>query len=159
MEQRSNGGGGARRRRRRTSRALGALIALGAFATPGLSLGAEPAASADDLALRIGREKYLRHCAACHGPKAEGDGIAAHLFDSKPRNLTLLARENGGKFPTKLLISVVKGKAQIDAHGSREMPVWGDIAGRAAAESMVAEGAANAELLTIARYLESIQKR
>lgn len=143
----------------RVARILAAAVTLAALAAPLGASAAEPAASTEDLALRIGREKYLRHCAACHGPRGEGDGIAAHLFDSKPRDLTLLARENGGKFPTSLVIAVVKGKAQIDAHGTREMPVWGDIAGRRELDSMVAEGAANAELLTIARYLESIQKR
>ena len=33
-----------------------------------------------------GRTIYLEECAICHGPAADGEGMAAHMFQVKPRD-------------------------------------------------------------------------
>lgn len=133
-----------------------ALLALAAASTAQDTGGKQ---TREEFALQIGKQKYLKYCATCHGPGATGDGIAAHLFTKKPPDLTLLSKENGGKFPMNELLNIVKGNASIAAHGNREMPVWGEILGRPLDTSMNKQAEDNAEILVIGHYLESIQKK
>jgi mono/diheme cytochrome c family protein len=115
--------------------------------------------SREDFALQIGQQKYTKYCATCHGPNAAGDGVAARLFTKPPPNLTLLSEKNGGKFPMNQLLSIVRGDEPVAAHGNREMPVWGEILGRPLDTSMNGQAQANAEIMVIGKYLESIQKK
>ncbi|HEY8514909.1 MAG TPA: c-type cytochrome [Candidatus Binatia bacterium] len=135
----------------------GMLIGLSTIAA--LALGATVALAADeDPQIKLGKEMYMKYCATCHGPSATGeDGIASRLFTKRPTNLTTLAKENGGKFPMMEVINIVKGDQPIAAHGTREMPVWGTILGRPLEEGMYSQDAADAQLLNIGKYLESIQ--
>lgn len=106
----------------------------------------------------VGREQYMKLCATCHGPSGTGDGIAASTFKRHPTDLTTLAQRNGGKFPTATVIDIVKGDTPISAHGKREMPVWGEILGRPLDTSMYQQDAADLKILSIAAYLQTIQK-
>ena len=47
-----------------------------------------------------GADLYSNYCAACHGTDAKGTGPLANLLKSKPADLTLIAKRNGGQFPT-----------------------------------------------------------
>jgi hypothetical protein len=40
--------------------------------------------------------------------------------------LTVLARSNNGVFPADALYETIYGSKTIPAHGSREMPIWGE---------------------------------
>jgi mono/diheme cytochrome c family protein len=132
------------------------LVGMVAFGV--ILAGRSGLAEADqELALKVGKQRYMKYCATCHGPNATGDGVASSLFNKKPPNLTLLAKNNGGKFPTMEVVNIVKGNAPIAAHGTREMPVWGEILGRPLDTSMYGQDVADAEILTIANYLQSIQ--
>ena len=42
-------------------------------------------------------------------------------------DLTRLTEKNDGTFPAERLTQVIDGRAEVAAHGSREMPVWGDL--------------------------------
>lgn len=133
----------------------GAIIALCAVAT----LVAVPA-FAENEQLKVGKEEYMKYCATCHGPSGTGtDGVASHLFTKPPANLTLLAQKNGGKFPMLEVLNIVKGDEPIAAHGTREMPVWGQILGRPLSEGMYGKDQSSAEILNIGKYLESIQAK
>ena len=68
---------------------------------------------------------YARHCAACHGTEGRGDGPVAPALRRPPNDLTLLARENGGRFDTAHVATVIDGRSPVVEHGTREMPVWG----------------------------------
>ncbi len=48
-----------------------------------------------------GPDLYHAHCAACHGSDGKGNGPAAAALKTKPADLTVLAKNNGGKFPTE----------------------------------------------------------
>jgi hypothetical protein len=41
--------------------------------------------------------------------------------------LTALAKENGGKYPANKVTATLRGKANLAAHGNKEMPVWGTV--------------------------------
>lgn len=75
-----------------------------------------------------GPDLFRAHCAACHGLSAKGDGPAGAALKTKPANLTLLAKNNGGKFPVERVQKFISGDdSSVQSHGSREMPVWGPI--------------------------------
>jgi hypothetical protein len=42
-------------------------------------------------------------------------------------DLTALSKNNGGKYPALKVNSAIRGEAAVGAHGSKEMPVWGDL--------------------------------
>ncbi len=42
-----------------------------------------------------GRTDFAKYCAACHGPKGEGDGPAARALKPKPRNLVTEPLKSG----------------------------------------------------------------
>ena len=76
-----------------------------------------------------GQEMYKTWCASCHGTDGKGDGPAASALKKMPTDLTLLAKNNGGKFPAERVRAYVEGSGSktTDAHGSRDMPVWGNV--------------------------------
>ena len=76
-----------------------------------------------------GRNNFLKFCASCHGKSGRGDGpMVAHLVRA-PTDLTLLAESHGGVFPSLRVLNSIDGRGspRTDAHGPREMPVWGSV--------------------------------
>ena len=74
-----------------------------------------------------GKEMYINHCAACHGSDAKGDGPAAAALKTAPADLTALAKKNGGKFPSNHVYNSIVGDLNVPAHGTAEMPMWGNV--------------------------------
>jgi mono/diheme cytochrome c family protein len=73
-----------------------------------------------------GEVLYRRHCAVCHGVEGQGNGPAAAAMRKRPVDLTQLARRNSGIFPEARVRRIVDGR-DVESHGTREMPVWGDV--------------------------------
>jgi len=76
-------------------------------------------------AFDFGEFEYQTHCASCHGLTGNGDGPMAQYLVSKPSDLTVLAKNNGGVFPVQQVYEVIDGQKEVGAHGTRTMPVWG----------------------------------
>ena len=74
-----------------------------------------------------GPEMYTAYCAVCHGVDGNGSGPAARALKVPPPNLTTLARKNGGKYPADHVMNAIQGDLRLPAHGSKEMPAWGDL--------------------------------
>jgi len=74
-----------------------------------------------------GKEMYTHYCAACHGAEGKGNGPAADALKTPPTDLTALSKNNGGTYPALKVSSAIRGTAKVAAHGSQEMPVWGDL--------------------------------
>jgi len=74
-----------------------------------------------------GKDMYLQYCAPCHGKGGKGDGPAAAALKVAPTDLTLLASRNQGNFPDMRISRVIDGSDSLVAHGSRDMPIWGDV--------------------------------
>ena len=71
--------------------------------------------------------EFLNSCSSCHGSDGKGAGFLTRVFRGvDPGDLTQLAANNGGVFPTERVLSVIDGRGDIEAHGDRKMPVWGD---------------------------------
>ena len=77
------------------------------------------------VALTDGEELFQELCAACHGVSGKGDGPAATALVKPVSNLTVLAANNGGVFPMKQVEESITGKTRVVAHGTIDMPIWG----------------------------------
>ncbi|HTS10736.1 MAG TPA: c-type cytochrome [Candidatus Limnocylindrales bacterium] len=100
-----------------------------------------------------GPDLFRAYCGSCHGLDAKGHGPAATALKEKVPDLTVLAQNNGGRFPEKQVRSTIMGDDALPSHGSREMPVWGPIFHQV--EWDVDRGNVREENLV--KYLESIQ--
>ena len=74
-----------------------------------------------------GVDLYREFCAVCHGVDGKGSGPAADALKQKPTDLTQITRRNNSTFPEIHLQQVIKGDASVMAHGSTDMPTWGNI--------------------------------
>ncbi len=70
---------------------------------------------------------FETHCAACHGPRGEGDGPVAPTLRVPVPNLRTLNERYGGDFPADEVARYIDGRDLPQAHGERYMPVWGVI--------------------------------
>jgi hypothetical protein len=122
-------------------------------------------------AVDIGKREYVNSCAVCHGDSGRGDGsIVAYLkIKIAPGDLTKIQKSNNGVFPFGRVYEVIDGRKTIAAHGSRDMPVWGDRFKEKSAElaelalrfgiSIDAEAFARDRILALIRYLSSLQEK
>jgi mono/diheme cytochrome c family protein len=102
-----------------------------------------------------GRHLFATYCASCHGVGGRGNGPAAEELRRRPADLTQFAKHNGGVFNGATIHSIVDGRA-VKAHGSMEMPVWGDAFKW---REGLPEDAIKARIEALVRYLETIQER
>jgi mono/diheme cytochrome c family protein len=103
-----------------------------------------------------GQEMYTAYCAVCHGGDGKGGGPAAEALKGPPPDLTLIARNNGGKYPFDHIASAIQGDRYLPAHGTKEMPVWGDLFWR------MSQGHTSEVQLRVAnldKYIESLQAK
>ena len=75
----------------------------------------------------LGMREYINRCAVCHGAKGKGDGPLAEVLNRRVVDLTTLKKRNKGVLPYKRLYDVIDGRKLVKGHGTREMPVWGDV--------------------------------
>lgn len=76
-------------------------------------------------AIAQGRVLYQKYCASCHGLKGEGDGPMARVLTTPPANLRQLSERYGNPLPAEQIARFIDGRADVKAHGPRDMPVWG----------------------------------
>jgi len=108
--------------------------------------------------LNNGKQMYVNYCAPCHGVEGKGNGPAAAALKRQPANLAALSRNNGGKFPSTHIASVLEFGAANPSHGTAEMPAWGPMLGSVD----TATNDANVRALRISnlsRYLQSLQQK
>jgi mono/diheme cytochrome c family protein len=107
-----------------------------------------------------GEIEYQRTCMICHGAEGRGDGIMRRYLTVQPANLRILAKANGGKFPFWDVYHKIDGETEVPAHGTREMPVWGDrFRAEAGSDGKAAVTQAAGRILSLTFYLEHIQDR
>lgn len=79
-----------------------------------------------EAAAERGAQRFERHCALCHGQDGKGFGPFLRQLKTKPPNLRLLAKANGGCFPLERVYDVIDGRRMTPSHGTRDMPIWGE---------------------------------
>ena len=105
----------------------------------------------------IGSEYYERLCASCHGDNGRGRGPAAGALKVRPADLTRIAARRGGKFPSGEIARIIDGRFEVEAHGTREMPIWGQRFGERVPEPGVSDSIVRGRILVLVEYLRSIQ--
>lgn len=112
----------------------------------------------------VGKNEYLNSCAVCHGEEGKGNGPLAGIIETRVPDLTTLAQENDNVFPMARVYETIEGRADVQAHGSREMPVWGQRYGIEAAEDYYdfeydSESVIRARILAVAEYIYRLQAK
>lgn len=141
-------------------RELGTMVAALALAVaPVLVVPADgqgvgsPAARARGPA-EEGAELFRGYCAPCHGSKGVGDGPVASALKTRPTNLTRLAADNRGVFPAQRVAMVLEFGVMVAAHGTTDMPTWGNTFRVMGDERQVRQ-----RVTALTRHLETIQAK
>jgi mono/diheme cytochrome c family protein len=116
-------------------------------------------------AMEFGKGEYLRSCSSCHGSSGKGDGPVVKSLTKKPADLTKLAENNQGVFPVARVYDVIDGRVQVMIHGTREMPIWGDIYTRELSARMprdfmskeLADAMVRVRILMLIEYISTLQ--
>jgi len=105
-----------------------------------------------------GKQMYVNYCAPCHGVDGRGQGPVAAVLKKQPADLALLSKNNGGKFPSTHVMTVLQFGAADSSHGTAEMPVWGPVL--SGMDTTNAEPNVKAlRISNLSRYLQSLQAK
>jgi len=108
-------------------RKLTMLGLLGMFAVAAVAQTKIEKVVPKDVSPANGKAMFHEYCAACHGVDGKGNGPAAPALTKAPADLTQLAAHNNGKFPDVRVSRYIEGMDTVQAHGTRDMPIWGDV--------------------------------
>lgn len=135
-----------------------AVILTGMIALLGLSR--QGVAQEQEVAA-VGKPLYEDNCMACHGHTAKGDGpmVTFGLLMVAPPDLTQLSKQKSGEFPFWKTYRVIDGRENIKAHGTSDMPMWGDEFRLEAGSSLMRQTEVRGKILALVYYLQSIQEK
>ena len=133
----------------------------------GLAVAGKPACvQADEEAVEAGARDFAALCSPCHGADGRGHGPAGKGLKTPPADLTRIPSRHDGSFPADLIFETIAGLDMPGAHGTREMPVWGDVFVSEAVgdsvsleDALKASDAATERITNLVRYLETIQTK
>ena len=102
------------------------------------------------------KQMFTSYCAPCHGTDGKGHGPVAASLKNQPTDLTEIQKNNNGKFPDAHVAAILQFGAEVPAHGTATMPIWGPILG-----SMNRANVQDKQLRisNLTRYLESLQTK
>jgi hypothetical protein len=117
----------------------------------------------------IGKFEYLNSCASCHGTTGKGDGPVVKSLIKPPTDLTRLSETNSGVFPFARVYDVIDGRFELATHGTRDMPVWGEVYKRSWAQGQnaalpylaskeVIESIVRVRILALIDYIFALQE-
>lgn len=104
-----------------------------------------------------GRTSYESYCLSCHGDDGKGNGEVTGDLATLPADLTQLTALNNGAFPVEKIYLTIDGRRELEAHGTREMPVWGNIWSESGGEP-VNEEVVERRINELIEYLRTIQE-
>lgn len=114
-----------------------------------LAWACEPASRAE-----MGRVRYEEYCSSCH-PIAQS--ARSGTSEALGPDLTRLRERFDWPLPREKLAAFIDGRTEIEAHGPREMPVWGARLYEDYPQTPGTEAARGGTVAIILDYLETIQ--
>ena len=102
-----------------------------------------------------GAQMYRTYCAVCHGLDGKGSGPAASALKKPIPDLTQLSKKNRGEFPDFKVTNVIQGDAIVPAHGSKGMPMWGDVFENLKPD----EGVVKLRIHNLTEYIRALQQK
>jgi mono/diheme cytochrome c family protein len=136
--------------------ALGCATAERAPEPAGAPEAAAPLTESQRVA--AGRLEYENYCMACHGINGDGNGPVAPFMTPRPTDLRTIAARRRGVFPHAAMQAMIDGRDPLAAHGSREMPIWGDAFRTEAYIEQATETRVRGRVVLLVQYLDSIQQ-
>jgi mono/diheme cytochrome c family protein len=104
------------------------------------------------------RDMYRRYCASCHGVDAKGTGVVSSQLKMKIPDLTTIKKRNKGVFPLDDVMATIDGRRTVQGHGSREMPVWGEVFSGESDQKKYTELTTLLKAKIIAEYVGTLQQ-
>mgnify|MGYP003484409844 FL=1 len=117
-------------------------------------VGVATAARAGDHA---GKASFDQYCASCHGPAADGTGPVAEEMKITPADLRKLGQKYGTPLPKPKLREIIDGREMVRAHGTSDMPVWGEQLVHNVPPTVNTEMFKRGTIIVIVDYLETLQ--
>lgn len=105
-----------------------------------------------------GQELFAKHCSQCHGTGGKGDGPLASSLKVAPADLTRIKQRAGGTFPASRIADIIRYGGNVEAHGQRDMPVWGKVFSDAGGHGKIGGAYSRRAVVELKGYLESIQQ-
>ena len=102
------------------------LKVAGSVLSLAVVLSVSPLALAAGNDVADGHRYFIQYCASCHGQDGLGDGPVAKSLSRPPANLRMLGDKYGMPLPARRIAELIDGRDSARAHGSHEMPVWGE---------------------------------
>jgi mono/diheme cytochrome c family protein len=100
-----------------------------------------------------GSDLFYNNCAVCHGRGGKGDGPMGQVLTIRPADLTIIAKNSGGKFPSAKIYELIDGRnPAVKGHGGPDMPVWGAVFAASGGAGSVKD-----RINALVKHLESIQ--
>lgn len=73
-----------------------------------------------------GKVHFMQYCSSCHGE--DGKGIYIDSLQRQPADLTQIMKgRKSGEFPILEIANIIDGRKMATSHGTRQMPVWGEV--------------------------------
>jgi hypothetical protein len=118
-----------------------------------------------DADLQQAKVDFGHLCAPCHGRDGKGEGTQAARLDKKPSDLTVVTQKYG-EFPDQKVFETIAGLDMPDGHGTRDMPIWGDVfvteqVGKSTTieQALKASDEASRRITALVHYVGSIQAK
>lgn len=102
-----------------------------------------------------GAEMYKNYCAACHGKEGKGDGPAVEFLKTPPPDLRMLTQRNHGQYPADHVATTLRLGTGSRAHGTSDMPLWGDLFRTVDAN----QSAGELRVHNLTTFVESLQRK
>jgi mono/diheme cytochrome c family protein len=133
-----------------------ALFASASFVLPAAVPASARQTPAGAKMVPAGSGLFSTYCVVCHGADARGTGPLADSLKRRPADLTVLAKSNGGTYPTELVARIIDGRNPVRGHGGGDMPVWGDAFARS---RDAGPEAVKDRIDALVAYLETLQQK
>jgi mono/diheme cytochrome c family protein len=104
-----------------------------------------------------GQEHFMRYCSACHGADGAGRGPVANVMQPRPADLTRLYLKYGQPLSASL-VDYIDGRKMPRAHGTSDMPVWGERLYEELPADVGREIARRGTIWLIVDFLETLQR-